>query len=310
MHIAEQGAGPVVLLLHGFPSIWSMWRHQIAALAGAGYHVVVPDQRGYGQTDAPADEDQYTILHIIGDIIGLLDAIGQQQVLVVGHDWGAIVGWYLCQLRPDRVKGYIAVSVPVIPRGPHEADWVEQWSSKLGEGFYIVRFQEPGRTERDFASVGTSATLKAFVCGFWDTRKGNRTIAPSGKELSSVFLKEELPPWHPAEEHKYNVEMFEKSGFTGPLNWYRNLGRSYKLLAPWVNCPYTTKAYYITGEYNAINDFPGIAELVEGPAFKQLVPNLKGTVVIKDAAHFIPEEKPQEFNEKLLTFLAELQRDT
>lgn len=85
--------------------------------------------------------------------------------------------------------------------------------------------QEPRRAERDFASVGTSATLKAFICGFWDTRKGKRTIAPNDSELSSIFLKEELPPWHTAEEHAYNVEMFEKSGFTGPLNWYRNFGR-------------------------------------------------------------------------------------
>ena len=170
----------VVLLLHGFPSIWYMWRRQMQALADAGYHAIAPDQRGYGQTGGPDAEDQYTVMHLVGDIIGLLDALGEQQVyssppiwswkvfpsisrvrkvfphsafedvmlgfetlqvLVVGHNWGAIVGWWLCLLRPDRVKGYVAVAVPAFARPPGETDWVQQWRAALGEGFYICRFQ-------------------------------------------------------------------------------------------------------------------------------------------------------------------------
>ncbi|KAG0570136.1 hypothetical protein KC19_6G141500 [Ceratodon purpureus] len=310
MHIAEQGSGPIVLLLHGYPSIWYMWRRQMQALADAGYHAIAPDQRGYGQTKGPDAEDQYTVMHLVGDIIGLLDALGQQQVLVVGHDWGAIVGWWLCLLRPDRVKGYVSVAVPALPRLAGETDWLQQWKATLGEGFYICRFQEPGRVERDFASVGTEATLKAFTCAFWDIRKGEvqrNCVAPKDKELSTVFHTGELPSWYKEEDLKYCVEQFEKSGFTGPINWYRNLGRSYKLLAPWVGATISTKAYFITGEDCAVLKFPGISDLLQGPGFKQLVPNLRGSVYIKDAAHFVMEEQPEAFNENLLTFLADLQ---
>src|SRR5438874_7438495 len=117
MHIAEEGSGPLVVLLHGFPELWYSWRHQLTALAEAGYHVVAPDQRGYGQTDRPADAQQYTQLHLVGDVIGLLDALGEAQAVVVGHDWGAPVAWNTALLRPDRIRGVAALSVPYRPRG-------------------------------------------------------------------------------------------------------------------------------------------------------------------------------------------------
>src|SRR6185436_2133824 len=118
MHIAEAGSGPLVLLCHGFPESWYSWRHQLAALADAGYHVVAPDQRGYGQTDRPAAVASYTQLHLVGDVVGLLDALGEEQAVVIGHDWGAPIAWNTALLRPDRVRGVVGLSVPYTPRGP------------------------------------------------------------------------------------------------------------------------------------------------------------------------------------------------
>jgi len=112
MHAAEQGVGPAVLLCHGFPELWYSWRHQLAALAAAGFHAVAPDMRGYGQTDAPPEIERYTLLHHVGDMIGLLDALGIERAVIAGHDWGAPVAWLAAQLRPDRFRGVIALSGP------------------------------------------------------------------------------------------------------------------------------------------------------------------------------------------------------
>eukprot|EP01018_Ginkgo_biloba_P009520 Gb_01803 [translate_table: standard] len=134
------GEGPLVLLLHGFPEIWYSWRHQIPALAEAGYHVVAPDLRGYGDTDAPTGAENYTVLHLAGDLIGLLDALGEQKALVVGHDWGAVVAWYLSLFRPDRVEALVCLCSAFGPHNPNEKP-TEMMLSSFGEGLYICRFQ-------------------------------------------------------------------------------------------------------------------------------------------------------------------------
>ena len=135
MHIAEQGSGPLVVLLHGFPESWYSWRHQLQALADAGYHVVAPDQRGYGQSDRPLDIQKYTQLHLVGDVIGLLDALGEEQAVVAGHDWGAPIAWTTALMRPDRVRGVVGLSVPYMPRGP--VSLLAAVRAALGDRFYI-----------------------------------------------------------------------------------------------------------------------------------------------------------------------------
>jgi pimeloyl-ACP methyl ester carboxylesterase len=117
MHIAEQGEGPLVLLCHGFPESWYSWRNQLRALADAGFRAVAPDMRGYGQTDAPAEIEKYTLLHVVGDIVGVLDALGAETAAIAGHDWGAPVAWHAAQMRPDLFRGVIGLSVPFRPRG-------------------------------------------------------------------------------------------------------------------------------------------------------------------------------------------------
>ena len=140
IHFAEKGQGPIILFLHGFPEFWYSWRHQIHALASLGYRAVAPDLRGYGDSEAPADVNSYTCFHLVGDLIGLLDAIAADKVLVVGHDWGAIIAWYLCLFRPDRVKALVNLSVAFHPRNPMNKP-LESFRALYGDDYYICRFQ-------------------------------------------------------------------------------------------------------------------------------------------------------------------------
>ncbi|PIA61300.1 hypothetical protein AQUCO_00300676v1 [Aquilegia coerulea] len=140
MHVAEKGEGPVVLFIHGFPELWYSWRHQIVAIAAHGYKAVAPDLRGYGDTDAPTSIDSYTCFHIVGDLVALIDTLGVDQVFVVGHDWGAMIAWYLCLFRPDLVKALVNLSVPFIPRNP-SIKFVDGFRALFGDDYYICKFQ-------------------------------------------------------------------------------------------------------------------------------------------------------------------------
>src|SRR6267143_3999545 len=148
MHIAEQGTGPTVLLCHGFPELWYSWRHQLSALAAAGFHAVAPDMRGYGQSDRPEAIDQYTLLHLVGDMVGLLDALGAEEAVIAGHDWGAPVAWHAALLQPDRFRGVIGLSVPFIPRGLVRPTTVMPQTDDAI--FYQLYFQTPGVAEAEF----------------------------------------------------------------------------------------------------------------------------------------------------------------
>ena len=140
MHVAEKGEGPVVLFLHGFPELWYSWRHQILSLSSLGYRAVAPDLRGYGDTDAPPSIDSYTCFHIVADLVALIDSLGAEQVFLVAHDWGAIIGWYLCMFRPDKVKAYVCLSVPLLRRDPNIRT-VDGMRALYGDDYYVCRFQ-------------------------------------------------------------------------------------------------------------------------------------------------------------------------
>jgi pimeloyl-ACP methyl ester carboxylesterase len=140
MHIASIGTGPVILFLHGFPELWYSWRHQLLSLSSLGYRCIAPDLRGYGDTDAPKNVREYTIFHIVGDLVGLIDSLGIDKVFLVGHDWGATVAWYFCLLRPDRIKALVNMSVVFQPRNPHKSS-VQISRELFGDDFYICRFQ-------------------------------------------------------------------------------------------------------------------------------------------------------------------------
>jgi hypothetical protein len=173
MHLAEQGVGPLVLLCHGFPESWYSWRHQLSALAEAGFHAVAPDQRGYGQTDRPEAIEVYTTLHLVGDMLGLLDALGEEQAVIVGHDWGASVAWNAALMQPDRFPAVIVLSIPYIPRGPAHGPHstvrpTEVMRRMVGDHFfYQLYFQQPGIAEAELERDVRTTIRRFLICCLW-----------------------------------------------------------------------------------------------------------------------------------------------
>ncbi|VAI41770.1 unnamed protein product [Triticum turgidum subsp. durum] len=210
LHVAEQGPadGPAVLLLHGFPELWLSWRHQMATLAARGFRALAPDLRGFGDSSAPADPAAYTILHVVGDVVTLLDHLRLTKVVVVGHDLGGQAAWHLCLFRPDRVCAVVALGVPFFPRSPGP---VSEMFAARGDGFYITQYQEPGRTERAFNRYAAATVLKKFY-----SIKFDDLTAPPGVEIIDFLESSSSPlPWMTEEELGQYAEKFQKSGFTG-----------------------------------------------------------------------------------------------
>ncbi|GLT82712.1 hypothetical protein SLE2022_010700 [Rubroshorea leprosula] len=303
MHVAEQGTGPLVLLLHGFPELWYSWRHQITFLANHGYHVVAPDLRGYGDSHSPLSPESYTVMHLVADVIGLLDHFGQQQAFVVGHDWGAVVGWHLCLFRPDTVKGFISLSVPYFPRNP-EVKFTEFFRQLFGDWFYISQFQEPGRAERAFARYDYLAVMKKFLL----ITKTDNLIAPPGMEIIDYLETPSwLPPWITEEELQVYADKFQESGFTGPFNYYRAMDLNWELTAPWQGSKLMVPTKILLGDKDIGFEVNGTRQYVAGETLRSFVPNLE--VVILDGHHFIQQEKHQQVSQEILSFIHKISAD-
>ena len=194
LHYVEAGEGPLVVLLHGFPETWYSWRHQLAALAEAGYRAVAPDQRGYGQTDRPAEPDRYTMLHLVGDVIGLIDALGEAQAVVVGHDWGAPVAWNAALMRPDRFPAVVGMSVPYAPRG--KISLIDVLRKNGLNDFYMMYFQEPGVAEREFERDVTASLRRVLYSASGSRPEGTnwKAFAAPGGEWVKLLDSAE-PRW-------------------------------------------------------------------------------------------------------------------
>lgn len=303
IHVAEQGTGPLVLLLHGFPEIWYSWRHQLNYLAQNGYHAVAPDLRGYGDSDSPINSDSYTLHHIVGDLIGLLDHFGEHKAYVVGSDLGANIGWHLSLFRPDRVKGFVALGVPYFPRSSTDKT-VETIRKVYGDGAHVCQFQEPGRAERAFARYDCLTVMKKFLLITWT----HFITAPPGMEIVDFLpTPSVLPSWITEEELMVFADKFQESGFTGAFNYYRAMDLSWELLAPWQGSKITVPTKFIAGDKDVGFQNGGTKDFVEGDIFKSLVPNLE--VVILDGHHYIHQEKAQIVSEEILSFIRKLSLD-
>jgi pimeloyl-ACP methyl ester carboxylesterase len=300
MHVAEAGSGPLVVLLHGFPESWYSWRHQLTALAAAGFHVVAPDQRGYGRTGGPADVAEYTMVHLVGDVVGLLDALGEPTAAVVGHDWGAPVAWHTALLRPDRVSAVAGLSVPFTPRGGRPP--IASMRAGIGEGYYIVYFQEPGVADEEL-NRDPRRTLRMLLYSASGNAPQVPPIVPAGGGFLD-FLQEpsELPGWLTEEDLDTFTEDYAASGgFTGGLNWYRNLDRSWSLMAAWHDAKVLPPALYIGGELDLVVNGPGTREYL--PKMSNHVPNLRRTILLPGCGHWTQQERPAEVNAELIDFL-------
>ncbi|PSS28836.1 Lipid-phosphate phosphatase [Actinidia chinensis var. chinensis] len=300
MHVAEKGQkGPVVLFLHGFPELWYTWRRQIPAFAALGYRAVAPDLRGYGESDAPADADRYTCLHVVGDLVALLDSLGADQAFVVGHDWGALIAWYLCQFRPDRVRAFVSLTVPFRPRHPKMRP-IETVRAAFGEEYYMCRFQKPGEIEAEIAMYGTAQVLKKILT---DRKPGPPCLPKENPFGITPDASPTLPFWFAEDDLKYYTDKFEQKGFTGGLNYYRALDLNWELTAPWTGAQVKVPVKFIVGDLDMIYTTPGMKEYVHGGGFKNDVPLLEEPVVLEGAAHFINQERAEEVNALIHDFM-------
>ena len=308
IHIAEQGVGPLVVLCHGFPECWYSWRHQLPALAEAGFHAVAPDMRGYGQSDRPDAIDQYTLVHLVGDMVGLLDALGAESAVIAGHDWGAPVAWHAALLRPDRFRAVIGLSVPFRPRGAVRPTTVMPQTDDAV--FYQLYFQTPGVAEAEFERDVRTTLRRLLYSASGDAPRGDASIVKPdtvgmvprrGGFLSRSMDASSLPPWLTEADLEFFVGEFARTGFRGGLNWYRNIDRNWELLAPFAGACVNVPALYIAGERDLVVAFRGMDQLISN--LSQFVPRLRRTLMLPGCGHWTQQERPEAVNAAMLDFL-------
>jgi pimeloyl-ACP methyl ester carboxylesterase len=302
-HMAECGNGPLVVLCHGFPESWYSWRHQLRALADAGFRAVAPDMRGYGQTDRPEPIESYTLLHLVGDMVGLLDALGAETAVIAGHDWGAPVAWNAALLRPDRFRAVIGLSVPLRPRSPvRPTTAMPQTADAV---FYQLYFQPPGVAEAEL-----DADPRGFVRGMLFGASGDATrpqgdmaTVPRARGMQTWAAADPptLPGWIAEPDIDFYAGEFARTGFRGGLNWYRNIDRNWELLAPFAGVQVRVPALYIAGDRDLVVGFKGMDRVIAG--LPVLVPQLRRTVMLPGCGHWTQQERPDEVNAAMIEFL-------
>jgi pimeloyl-ACP methyl ester carboxylesterase len=304
IHYVEQGTGPLVLLCHGFPEGWYSWRDQLAALAAAGFRAVAPDMRGYGRTEAPAEIPSYTVLDIVGDMIGLVSVLGESQAVIVGHDWGANIAWHAALFRPDVFPAVAALSVPFRQRGPAPPLSMLRKAGQLTH--YWFHFQEPGVAEAEFERDPRAALRRVLYSISGDAPPETRrlTLQPGKGWLANTLDPERLPAWFTDADLDHMAAEFARSGFRGGLNWYRNIDRNWELTAPWAGALIRQPALFIAGSADPVIELGSGASALQ--ALPATVPGLRSKLLIDGAGHFIQQERPQLVNGAILEFLAGL----
>lgn len=305
LRVVEAGdrGAPVVVLAHGFPELAFSWRHQIPVLAEAGYHVLAPDQRGYGGSSRPEGVQAYDIHALTGDIVGLLDDVGAQRAVWVGHDWGAPVAWNAALLHPDRVAGVAGLSVPPTPR-PQQRP-TEAWRQLFGDNFfYILYFQQPGVADAELDD-DPARTMRRMIGGLRppdDQDAARRMVAPGPQGFIGRLPEPDgLPDWIGADELEHYVGEFTRTGFTGGLNWYRNFDRNWETTAAIADTTTDVPALFLAGSADPVLGFTRrdrATEVVTGP-YRE--------VLIDGAGHWLQQERPDEVNAALLDFLSGLE---
>ena len=298
LHVEEAGAGLPVILAHGFPELSYSWRHQLPVLADAGYHAVAPDQRGYGRSSRPEAIEDYDIVHLTGDLLGLLDELGEDRAVFVGHDWGAIVVWQLALMAPERVAGVVGMSVPFLPRPPMPP--VQIMRQVFADAFlYIVYFQDPGIADEELAR-DPARTMRRMLAGL--TGLDPDAMAKDDRGFVDRLREpDRLPDWLSQEELDHYVAEFSRTGFTGGINWYRNFDRNWELTAHLEGAKVEVPSLFIAGAHDPVL-------IMSPPAVMDgWLSDHRGTVMVDDAGHWVQQEKPHEVNAALLSFLDSIQ---
>lgn len=303
MHIAEAGAGPLVVLLHGFPELWYSWRHQLPAIASAGYHAVAPDVRGYGETDAPLAVESYSLLTLTADVVGLVDTLGEEKAVVIGHDWGANIAWWCARLFPERFAAVVALGVPYQQLPPASTSMLRQWAGKHFN--FALSFQEPGRAEQEL-EADPRRTLRLFFYALSGDAPSDLvttlfTAKPSGAGvLDGMPDPPALPPWLTEADLDVYTQAFRYSGFRGSLNLYRNLDRNWKELAPFKEVRVEQPVLFIGGERDSAVRFGGVETM------RDALPRLRKLVLLPGCGHWTQQERPAVVNAEILDFLREV----
>jgi pimeloyl-ACP methyl ester carboxylesterase len=303
MQVVEAGTGPLVVLCHGFPELSRSWRHQLPALAAAGYHAVAPDMRGYGGTSRPDAVDEYDILHLTGDVLGLMDALGEDRAVLVGHDWGAPVVWNLAVRAPERVRGVVGMSVPYTPRSEHPPTQI--WRRMFEDSwFYILYFQEPGVADADLGR-DPATTLRRLFCAVSGELPASSLSVLTGPRDGRGMVErlpepERLPDWLSQAELDRYAATFASTGFTGGLNWYRNFDRNWELTPELAGAKVEVPALFVAGGGDPV------LRMASPDAMREQVTDLRHVVMVPGAGHWVQQEKPDAVNAALLEFLAGL----
>jgi pimeloyl-ACP methyl ester carboxylesterase len=308
MHVAECGSGPLVLLCHGFPESWRTWRHQIPALAGAGWRVAAPDMRGYGQTDRPEAIAAYNIFDLVGDMVGLVHALGEQRAVIVGHDWGASVAQHTALMRPDVFHAVALLSVPFDVRAPGGVTpTVAMQHMAPGKVFYQYYFQQPGKAESELEVDIRDALLCMLYSASGSAPVAHRwrfLFDAHEKLLDSVSRPDALPGWLAVEDLDFLSAEFGRTGFRGGLNYYRNLDFNWAHTRQLIGARIHQPSLFIGGDV----DGSVLFRMRAYERLEQAMPGLTRKVLLPGIGHWTPEEAPAAVNDLLLQFLAPLRR--
>jgi len=301
----DEGSGPLVVLLHGFPELPSCWRHQVGPLVAAGYRVVAPYLRGYGDSPAPSDPRAYTADLLADDVAALIEASGEEQALVVGHDWGAAVAWWTAQLRPERVRALAALSVPFTVRSRQPP--LERLREVMGDRlFYMLHFQTPGIAEAEL-----SADVRGFLLGMYAASSANpppgalqALPAATGRFVDQLPVPDVPPGFLDPADLDASVDTFTRTGFTGGLNYYRAMDLTWHgvpaLADARVRCP----AAFLAGERDLVLAFTPTRGMAPPH-----VTDLRAREILPGVGHWVQQEAPEATTTFLLGFLSGLAAD-
>ena len=292
IHVVDAGEGPVVVLCHGFPELWLSWRHQIPALVAAGFRVLAPDMRGHGESGVPLPVEEYSVLHTVGDVMAVLDALGIDRAIIVGHDAGTTCAYHAALMRPDRIRGVVGLSVPYVPRG--EMSLIAAMRQAVPESFYMLFFQTPGMAEADLEQ-DPHETLRRIIFA----NSGNYTQGPIMMMAQDGSLVKSLPApdgpidFLPEAELNAYAASYRKTGFAGALNGYRVFDLNWQLTAPWTGMKLPVPSTYIGGTMDTVLQFPG---------FRQAAEQMGAPTFIEGAGHWVQAERPDAVNRHLVDF--------
>jgi len=307
----EAGEGPAILLCHGFPETSQSWHKQIPILAAAGYRAIAPDLRGYGESSIPESGDVYTTFHLVGDLIGLMDALSIERTVIMGNDWGATIAWQMALIRPDRIRGVVALGVPMMGRAPMPPT---QMFPRTKEAlFYTLYFQEPGLAERELERDIPTTLRRIYHAASGEAgprRPGDGTPNPFGMVVPDRGMLQDLPDpvglpaWLSSTDFEAYTAAFARSGFRGGLNYYRNLDRNWQLQASLEGMRVEVPALFAIGSRDVGLSIPGMDQIIAD--MSKLAPRLRRCVTIDDAGHWLQQERADAINSLILSFMATL----